>query len=573
MVTCIAGTAGSLLDGLVFEKLLFEVASTVTTIVLDLDSPRHLRVRDCVFLADATSTNPYGNGANTGPAPINCQAIYLRTTHAYGGNDNSWSRIENNAIYQMALGTWGNDSGTMQDNNQHVISGNFGIGLHHYLTYDPAVSTTCRPFIKVRGGNRCVVRDNNFEAYGTGLYMDGCWSCMESGDGGEATDVFVDMYNCKGCNIEPLGISESAIVAGGRATSADGVTTSASPNISSASGAFAANDKGRGISGVGIPAGTRVLSVTDSTHVVLDKNASASGTGITFTLLAQFRNAVLVRGDSFTKAYIIKSSVSWVYWDPGARTDFIMEATDAGIGAAAWSSGVTYSAGNTVSNGGFSFVCLLGNAATNTTPPEVDLAHWAQLHPSVQMASNDGVIIAPRTTEALGVPWAGGPANIAASALIVATKGSDQTYTSSSTTLQNDNDLILVMSGNGTDEWFVEYFLFINTANATMDFKAALSLGATGATGDLYYFSTGSASIPDFGGSAGVVGTTPSNPASLSATLVWGSAGGLWAASFGARILDGGTGGSVTLQCAQNTSDAGAITLKKGSFLRATKLI
>lgn len=41
---------------------------------------------------------------------------------------------------------------------------------------------------------------------------------------------------------------------------------------------------GQAISGTGIPAGTYVRSITDSTHVVLTKKATATGTGITFTL-------------------------------------------------------------------------------------------------------------------------------------------------------------------------------------------------------------------------------------------------------------------------------------------------
>jgi hypothetical protein len=47
-----------------------------------------------------------------------------------------------------------------------------------------------------------------------------------------------------------------------RTTSADGVTTSASPNISSASGAFLSSDVGAIVTGTNIPTNTIIVSVT-----------------------------------------------------------------------------------------------------------------------------------------------------------------------------------------------------------------------------------------------------------------------------------------------------------------------
>jgi hypothetical protein len=41
----------------------------------------------------------------------------------------------------------------------------------------------------------------------------------------------------------------------------------------------------------------------------------------------------------------------------------------------------------------------------------------------------------------------------------------------------------------------------------------------------------------------------------------------------GAWITGGGTSGNVAINYAQNTSDAGALVIKKGSFVRYSKIV
>lgn len=64
----------------------------------------------------------------------------------------------------------------------------------------------------------------------------------------------------------------------------DGVTTSGDATITSATAAFTIDDVGKPISGTGIPAAATILSWTSATEVELSANASASGTGVTFTI-------------------------------------------------------------------------------------------------------------------------------------------------------------------------------------------------------------------------------------------------------------------------------------------------
>lgn len=69
----------------------------------------------------------------------------------------------------------------------------------------------------------------------------------------------------------------------GTRTVTDGVTTSGSTTISSATALFDGDDIAAPVSGTGIPADTTIVSVTAST-AVLSAAATASGTGVTFTI-------------------------------------------------------------------------------------------------------------------------------------------------------------------------------------------------------------------------------------------------------------------------------------------------
>jgi hypothetical protein len=72
----------------------------------------------------------------------------------------------------------------------------------------------------------------------------------------------------------------------------DGVTTSASPTVTSATAAFTTADVGRGITGAGIPAATFVGAINSATSIGLSSsattntpvNATATATGVTLTL-------------------------------------------------------------------------------------------------------------------------------------------------------------------------------------------------------------------------------------------------------------------------------------------------
>lgn len=77
---------------------------------------------------------------------------------------------------------------------------------------------------------------------------------------------------------------------------ADGVTTSGSPTVTSATAAFASTDVGGAFSGAGIPANTTILSVTNATTAVLSANATATATTVSFTFTKTVNDAVTTGG-------------------------------------------------------------------------------------------------------------------------------------------------------------------------------------------------------------------------------------------------------------------------------------
>lgn len=71
----------------------------------------------------------------------------------------------------------------------------------------------------------------------------------------------------------------------------DGVTTNTDATVTSASAAFTQADKGKLITGTGIPTGTTILSVTNSTTIEMSANATATATGVTVTIGATLASA------------------------------------------------------------------------------------------------------------------------------------------------------------------------------------------------------------------------------------------------------------------------------------------
>lgn len=140
------------------------------------------------------------------------------------------------------------------------------------------------------------------------------------------------------------------------------------------------------------------------------------------------------------------------------------------------------------------------------------------------------------------------------------------TAIASQTTLQNATGLSMSIGSSATEIWFVEAWILASTANATMDIKFALT-GPTGATG------TGGVVGGSNGGwdTSGTAGT-PAVAVGLGTAVPIGSAVGTSGYPLAWTVFGGGTAGTIQLQYAQNTSDAGNLQILAGSFLRYTRL-
>lgn len=151
-----------------------------------------------------------------------------------------------------------------------------------------------------------------------------------------------------------------------------------------------------------------------------------------------------------------------------------------------------------------------------------------------------------------------------ASAPIIARKTAAQSITSQQT-LQNDTHLAFAINAN--DEYVVDFCLDAGVvlattgfrlgvnapSGATLNFTAGLSASVVTALNVLSLRTTAIATALDF--------TAATMVAMTSATVT----GQLW-------VLNGSTAGTIQLQFAQSTSSLSAITLQKGSFLRAFRV-
>jgi hypothetical protein len=156
--------------------------------------------------------------------------------------------------------------------------------------------------------------------------------------------------------------------------------------------------------------------------------------------------------------------------------------------------------------------------------------------------------------ETAGTGGGGGTGGTGASPEVVTRKTADQSVTSSVTLV---NDLHLTFNVAASETWVAKFVLFVD-AGATGDLKVGLSV-PSGAT-----YRLAAAATPNTAG-------TVANQASSTTTVSVGGlgAGTVYAYTLYATIVNSTTAGAVTLQFAQDTSDATATTLKTNSFMVA----
>lgn len=148
------------------------------------------------------------------------------------------------------------------------------------------------------------------------------------------------------------------------------------------------------------------------------------------------------------------------------------------------------------------------------------------------------------------------------SRLRLAVKSADQTLTSENTTPQTITGMTLEIGASSSEVWQVEWYLLINTANITMDGKLGIAALPSGASID---WDPVSAAAGNGGWQAANTSVTPVLQTGAE-TMPIGSREGKFGIAVAAIIFGGGTAGNVDIQFSQNTSNAGAIKVLKGSF-------
>jgi hypothetical protein len=148
---------------------------------------------------------------------------------------------------------------------------------------------------------------------------------------------------------------------------------------------------------------------------------------------------------------------------------------------------------------------------------------------------------------------------------LVLVKAADQSMNTQAV-LQNDNDFVIPIGASATEQYFFEVYLHAVAANATMDIQVGWNF-PTGVT-----ILWGTMGVQAQWSNAAAAGQ-PNTLLAIGNVLTAGLAAAVDDAMFAwGWIFGGGTAGTLNFKWAQNTSDAGTLTVKKGSLMRITQV-
>jgi len=197
-----------------------------------------------------------------------------------------------------------------------------------------------------------------------------------------------------------------------------------------------------------------------------------------------------------------------------------------------------------------------------TTKGDLVVATAAGLVARVPVGTDTQALVAD-STQTTGVKWANQSG--AGTGPTLGVLSADLAALTASTTLTNVTGLAYSIGSSATEIWLAEWWIIVTATSTTEDIKFGFTIPA-GCTG---YWSTAAQN----GWTGANPTVTPFNLLSLATTMPLGTpASGNVGYILNAVILGGGTAGAIQLQYAQNTSDAGSLTVKAGSMLRATQV-
>ncbi len=140
-------------------------------------------------------------------------------------------------------------------------------------------------------------------------------------------------------------------------------------------------------------------------------------------------------------------------------------------------------------------------------------------------------------------------------------KATDETKTAN-TTLDTDNELFVSLAASSS--YAVEIVAWVNAANSAMGYKYGTAYSAT-LSGSQYY------RVHTVPGDVSGLATDEVNTGLISSTSVSGATSGAAMVKIN-YIVHTSTAGVFSFRWAQNTSDAGALSVLKGSHIKYTKI-
>lgn len=145
----------------------------------------------------------------------------------------------------------------------------------------------------------------------------------------------------------------------------------------------------------------------------------------------------------------------------------------------------------------------------------------------------------------------------------------DMTAITASTTLVDVTGLGVLLAGAATERWLVKWWMLV-TGNVTMDVKFGLSR----AVGQTAYWGPINGGVGTSNGGWGILatGSTPAAVPIVTNAIAMGLSAGVTAIPLVAIVFANSTAGTVQLQVAQSTSDAGNLVVMKGSCMEAVRM-
>lgn len=197
---------------------------------------------------------------------------------------------------------------------------------------------------------------------------------------------------------------------------------------------------------------------------------------------------------------------------------------------------------------------IADNRAHELTGSETNLAGYWKLNNTLSDETSNGNTLTNNNTAVFST-------DVAIDFAVVRSRKAADESLASSTTLQNDDDLMADLAASTT--YIIDGVIFASSTSNDPDIKIAFTT-PTGSTIDVGYIAASTQRLNSVGGILEASGTaSEAIPLSKSSPVIIMIKG---------TVMTGANSGTLQLQWAQDSSDTTSITVKEGSYLRADQI-